>query len=182
MNFHEGQILRISNLRRLARVWKQEFSNNGDTLCVSEVREGGFSHSYAYYRQVASDQWRDSMGEPILIELIKDAPKPYRPGEEGFAGEMMIAIAQGYGSSLSPSDAGAFVETVREHVVTASCMGQWKALALSHLRGGRANVYEPRTFIEHITALNEECNKIYVRLQESCQSRGNELRSEDGNQ
>lgn len=169
MQYHDGQLLRISDLSVPARVSDhgsgRNAENDGDYLRITEVREDCWASSYGYYRKDGSEQWFDCAGEPVTIELIEDAPKPYRVGVEDFFDEMMVAIVEGQAAVL-PSAAGEFAEAVRNHVATEGCGEQWRALALGRLRGGYPSLYEPEAFIKFITALEEECRKPHQRREE----------------
>lgn len=158
---HEGQIVRISDLKVDARVMNSCREKNGDYFGIQEIRSEEDLHlrsSYGYYRKEGSDQWTDCDGQPVTVELIEDAPKPYQVGFEQFFDEMMVAMVEGQGVIL-PSAAGEFAEAVRNHVATEGCGDQWQKLALARLRGGYPSLYEPEKFIEFITALDAECNK-----------------------
>jgi hypothetical protein len=167
---HEGQILRISDLEVEAVVTGagsgRNADDNGDCLriTITEVRPEGDRRpsSYSYMRQDGSDQWTDCTGEPVTVELVKDAPKPWRAGYEMFFGELMVAICEGDGLVYPPM-ATSFSEAVRNHVATEGPGDQWQKLALAALRRGKVDLTEPALFIEHITKLDAECTAVYTK-------------------
>jgi hypothetical protein len=165
VKFHDGQILRISDLSVPAKVSDHGFgrnaNNDGDCLRIVEIREDRRASAYSYHRK-DGEGWADCTGEPVTVELIEDAPKPYRVGAENFVGEMLAAILEGQAVIL-PSVAAEFAEAVRNHVATEGCGEQWRALALARLRGGYDSLYEPEKFIEYITAFDVECGKPWER-------------------
>jgi len=168
MNFHDGQILRISDLDVLARVSDhgsgRNADDNGDCLRITEIREDEDRRASSYhYIRMDGEGWTDCLGEtPVTIELVEDAPLPYRVGYEEFFTQMMEAILEGE-NILLPSVTGEFVEKVRNHAVYYRLQERWHKLAVARLRGGHFNPYEPEAFIKEITAFEAECAKAYER-------------------
>lgn len=165
MKFHDGQILRISDLSVPAKVSDhgsgRNADNNGDCLRITEIRDDRRPSSYSYRRK-DGEGWTDCTGEPVTIELVEDAPKPYRVGAEEFVADMLAAIIEGQAVVL-PSVAAEFAEAVRNHVATEGCGERWQSLALARLRGGYPSLYEPEEFIKFITAFDQECGKTWER-------------------
>lgn len=166
---HEGQVLRISDLEVEALVTDggRNRENNGDEFSIQEVRPdmGRLAGCYGYSRKDGSDQWTDCAGEPVTVELIKDAPKPYRVGKEDFFGAIVVAICEGNGITYLPQTSE-FAEAVRDHAATEGCGEQWEKLALATLRHGRVNLYEFEQFIEDISKLDELCSDAYTKREE----------------
>jgi len=164
--FHDGQVLRISDLKVDARVSDhgsgRNADNDGDCLRITEIRDDHYPSSYGYHRKDGSDQWFDCEGVPVTIELIKDAPKPYRVGKEDFFGAILVAICEGYGIPYLPQTSE-FAEAVRNHAATENPGEQWEKLALATLRHGRVNLYEFEEFIENINKLDALCSDAYTK-------------------
>jgi hypothetical protein len=166
-SFHGGQIVRISDLSRLARVSDhgsgRNADNDGDCLHITEIRDDDQRPSNYGYLRKDGEGWTDCHGEtPVTIELVEDAPLPYRVGYEEFFTQMMEAILEGEGVLL-PSVTAEFVEKVRNHAAYFRLKERWHKLALARLRGGYFNPYEPEAFIKEITAFDDECAKAHER-------------------
>lgn len=171
--FHDGQILRISDLSVEAKVSDhgsgRNADNDGDCLRITEIRDDHRPSSYSYHRK-DGEGWTDCTGEPVTIELVKDAPKPYRVGYESFFDEMLVAICEGAGY-VNPRMVKTFAEMVRNHVATEHCSDQWRKLALATLRGCRGELESTTRFIEQIDALNQACFDVFKRRQEFYEER-----------
>lgn len=161
---HEGQILRISDLSVDAEVRDagRSADDDGDCFRIQEIRPDNDRRASCYsYSRLDDSGWTDCTGEPVSVELIHDAPKPWRVGYESFFGELMVATCEGFGLVFPPM-AAKFAEAVRNHFATEAPGDQWQKLALGALRHGNVDLTEPALFIEHIAALDKECLQPYI--------------------
>jgi hypothetical protein len=166
---HEGQILRISDLESEARVTGAGRNQEGDSdyFSIQEIwrddKPRGLGGCYGYYRKDGSEQWTDCNGEPVTVELLRDAPVPRVIGYERFFDETLIAICEGFGV-VPPRMAKTFAEILRNHVATEHCSDQWRKLALATLRGARSDFGQFMStlkFIDHINELDQACFDIF---------------------